>query len=392
MWIQSKTKECKPVIRTITLSMILVSMVVLAQAETTTTVTKDGRFQWEETLIYDKEIGGEMLGQMISPDHQTIALVVGKKGRQAVWCEKYGLSDYYSAVMGLFFSPDSKRFAYVATDDDGMAVVVVDGQLVGKYTGVWNNEVLFTDNSEEFVFILEETNPNSSKDKGKRLGGPVVVDGVAGPQYSSLKSLDPDDPMQVLCLDGNRIVYFARQENEHFAVIDGIRGPSCDQTGFGPALSADFAHIAYAGQRDSLWYVVVDSTLHGPYPGVAYVRFPPGASEPAYVVDWPDSARIFLNHQLQPTKYKWVKAPVFTDSGELRAYWASDGEKSFVVAGDGSDVSGGRKYYSVSTPWISDYGNHYVYEMVFDSDFHRRALVVDGTPLATVDCDGAYNI
>ena len=62
----------------------------------------------------------------------------------------------------------------------------------------------------------------------------VVVNGFEDTQYTNMLSLDPKDPLQLVCVDGNRIIYFAREEKEHFIVIDGVRGPSFERTGFGP--------------------------------------------------------------------------------------------------------------------------------------------------------------
>lgn len=369
-------------IRTAILIVMVACVAVSGQTQTKTTITQDGKFQVEETLIYDKKLGGKMLGQKISPDRLTLALVVEKRGWQAVWTEKYGRSDYYNGVMGLFFSPDSKRFAYVATDKHDKTEVVVDGQLVGKYGSVVNNQVLFTDNNESYAFIMSE------KKHSREI---VVINGVKQPKYTKLMSLNPEDPIQLLAVDGGRVVYFARQDNDHFAVIDGQRGPSFEATGFGPTFSDDFAHIAYGGMRDSLMYIVVDSVLHGPYPEVSHVHFPPGSSEPAYIVHWPDSSRIFLNHKLQPTKYKWVRAPIYTDSGTVRAFWASDGKKAYVVNGADEDISGVQEYYNLTTPWESNHGGHLIHKIIFDEKETRKSLVIDGKLMSAMVCPGTAN-
>lgn len=379
-------------LRLTALVMIVLLLAVSIMAETKTTISKDGKFRIEETLIYEEKIGGKLIARKISPDNQKIAIGIEKDKKQAIWSEEYGLSEYFELILGVFFSFDSKRMAWAGMNEDSTTSVYVDGEFIGKYDFIANNEVLFTDDNQTFAFIKYTKRADPVSGELGYFDPVVVVNGVAHDQYSSILSLNEEDIAQQLCLNGSWVIYFARDGEDWFAVVNGKRGPSFEQTGFGPSVSEDLQHYAYAGLRDSLWYVVVDTTLYGPYPDVSYIHFPPKSSQPYYVVRWPDSSRIFINHQMLPTEYKYVVEPLFDKSGEMMCYWASDGKKMSIVNPNGYDASSDHDYYSVSTPWYSEDESHYVYEMVFDSGFTKRAFVVDGKILATVDCPENYYI
>ena len=356
-----------------------------AGTETEFSVTEDGRFRVETTLLYERDMGGKLVGQQISPDHRHIAVVVEKGGREAAWSDQFSLSPYFEQLVGLFFSPDGERLAVLGTGRSGEQVVLVDGEEVGRFGWILNNEILFTDDSRHFAFAVGAAGETDA------ITG-IVIDGIVHSTYSSLQSLDKRSPNKILCVDGGRVIYFARRGEDYFMVTDGVEGPAFDQTGFGPAISEDGRHAAYGGMKDAQWYVVADSTLHGPFPEVSDIHYPPGATEPSYVVTWPDSARLFVDHEAVAGEYKLVKSPAFDEDGTLRCFWAVIDGKVVVVAGGKPDRALAAEHYSVSTPWMSDCGHHYVYEMVFDSDFRQKAFVVDGKLLSRTECTGNYKI
>lgn len=367
---------------------LLVCVLVTAShaGETRTALSDDGLFTVTETRLYDKDLAGGLIGQVISPDRAHIGVVTEKRGRQRVWSDLFGLGPECRQVVGVFFSPDGRRMATAGIRKDGRTEVVVDGRSVGDYRQIVNNEILFTDDGAHYVFIADT---GGDEQDGRFF---VVMDGQAQPRYTRLQSLDPDNPTQMVATDGGRVIYFARDGNRHFIVVDGQEGPAFDRTGFGPAVSEDGRHVAYVGFRGDQAYVVADTTVHGPYPQIDLLLFPPGSADPAYVATWPDSTRIFIGYRPVPVPYPLVKAPLIDAEGHLRCYWTSDGTRSLIAGDYPSDAPGMPDYHSVSTPWLTEDGHHYVYEMVFDPDFRSKAFVVDGKLLDTVECPGNYKI
>ena len=141
----------KAAILLLTASLLLVSMIA---AETKVSYTPDNQYIIEETLVYDKKVGGKLVGKRTTDDGQDIALLVEKSSKLAVWTEKVGLSRYFNQIYGIFWSPDNNHLAIVASDYEYQMVVLVDGEQVGVYRGVWDNQVLFSKDSRHYAFLL----------------------------------------------------------------------------------------------------------------------------------------------------------------------------------------------------------------------------------------------
>jgi len=91
----------------------------------------------------------------LSPDgaHAAYRAVKGGKWR-VVRDGKEGAA--YEATSALFFSPDSKRLAYIAQKDDKEFVVVVDGKEKPGYSGVVKDSVLFSPDSSRLGYVAIE--------------------------------------------------------------------------------------------------------------------------------------------------------------------------------------------------------------------------------------------
>jgi hypothetical protein len=108
----------------------------------------------------------------------------------------------------LYFSPDSKRFAFIAVN--GMSnFAIVDGQESSGYAEIKNFQ--FSHDSRRYAF--EARYPNTSG-----AGSVVVVDGKEGPK---LQSITPNS--LAFSPDGSRVAYAGNATAmETIAVVDGV--------------------------------------------------------------------------------------------------------------------------------------------------------------------------
>lgn len=107
---------------------------------------------------------------------------------------------------------------------------------------------------------------------------------------------------------------------------------------------------------------------------------------------WPDSSRLFIDHQAVASTAQWIRSPLFDSTGTLLANWVSDGEKQYIEYYTLENVPDLPDYYSVSTPWLSANGQHVVADLSFNEQLTDNAFLVDGKLLERRSCDGNSNI
>jgi Tol biopolymer transport system component len=164
-------------------------------------VVLDGNEQGPYFLLFSKPI--------FSPDSQRIAYIasasmdVSDRKRVVVLDGQPGKP--YNEINDLTFSPDSQHLAYkvFAEPQDGRSFVVSYGTEGPLYSNV-ANPVFSRDG--RLAYVVNKANINKSF---------VVVNGEEGKYYDwvSRPTFSPD---------GRHLVYFARDRNDYFAVVDGI--------------------------------------------------------------------------------------------------------------------------------------------------------------------------
>jgi Tol biopolymer transport system component len=126
-----------------------------------------------------------------------------------------------SAPDDLTFSPDGKRFAYLAAKSDGKHTsiwVVVDGREFTGYNGVMN--ITFSPDSKRVAYVAE-VDKGLSRISPKDWRFTAVVDGIPGPDYNQV--LGP-----AFSPDSKRVVYGALQHGKWSMVVDGQAGVAYD--------------------------------------------------------------------------------------------------------------------------------------------------------------------
>jgi len=233
------------------------------------------------------------------------------------------------AIYGLYFSPDSQRFAFdmrIGPSAYGSHRVVVDEVYGKEYREV--GKVVFSPDSQHVAYW--------AKSNGD--GYFVVLDGVEGKNYSEVR-----DP--IFSPDSNHTAYAARSNDGWRVVMDGNEGINYTEV-WGLTFSPDSKHLAYAARtsRDvkDLQFVVVD-----------------GKEGKQYLHDWHYQGILY--------------GPVFSPEGKV-VYVANDGGKAEFIVVDGT-----RKI----DPWYRFLGS----SLIFDSpdSFHYLGSNETGSYIVNVN-------
>ncbi len=166
-------------------------------------------------------------------------------------------------------SKDLSRSAWLARIGDSIWYVVVDGRPGPGYDAVRSGDPVFSDDGRAIGYVA-------------KAGGRIfaVVNGKEGPRY------DDVGVGRLLSPDGTRVAYAVRKETQALVVNNGIEGPVFE--GIGTVIhSPDSRHIAYPGRRGKNWYVVLDSTMTGPFDAVTSgsLQFSPDGSRFAFIAN-----------------------------------------------------------------------------------------------------------
>ncbi len=147
------------------------------------------------------------------------------------------------------FSPDGKRFAYLATRSDGKFVVNVDGIEGAPFDSVGcclSGDVLFSPDSRHVAYIV------------KRAGKAIVIrDGVSGRAYDAVTQL-------FYSANSRQLIYTARRNGREYVVIDGNEVAEGEQI-LSPVYSDSTGRLAYTSKKDNTWAVVVDGVAGNPF-------------------------------------------------------------------------------------------------------------------------------
>ena len=325
----------------------------------------------------------------LSPDRTRFAYFDrGEDGRYYV---VVGSSEgkHYESVAKFAFSPDSKRFAYVA---DGNTVVV-DGAEGNPYRGLattpagQDNPITFSADSRHVGYVA--LTARSMTELAKFI---AVVDGVEHKPYDYiLRPGYPRDGSGILFSPaGGRTAYIAgTRNNGTFLVVDGVEGKTYDGIG-SVAFSADGLHISYVAQRRdasgwSDFAIVLDGKEGKWYRAdeISELTFSPDGMSLVYVVRQSLGSFGVVNG-VEQTTHHGVSDITFSPDSEHLAYVAVDlrqGVYEYTVILDG--VPGEAYRFIGSGIQDSDGG------LKFSPDSQRLAYVaVPGHLIRTLVLDG----
>ncbi len=165
------------------------------------------------------------------------------------------------------FSPDGMRLAYIA-QDGGQRFVVLDGRPGAKYDAVYKGRLVFSPDSKRLAYVA-----------GKGGKWTVVLDSVEGKLHTDVLAT----PLR-FSPDGTKLAYAAQIDSGKWAVVvNGEAEPGLDYIGpfTGLNWSTNSKRLAYAGQLDRQWAMIIDDKGF-PYEELAWLVFSPDSTKAAF--------------------------------------------------------------------------------------------------------------
>jgi len=167
-----------------------------------------------------------------SPDSQKFAYFAAAEDQIFVVIDGVEGKPYKDLLEGtLVFSPDSNQISYVPSDENQQYIVVngIEETSYSGSSGVAMNSLFFSPDSRRLAYILLESEPS----------GYLVVDGKKGKYYDIIGP-------PVFSPDSLHIAYYVGSGYQRFVIIDGDEGDPYDYILFGKIIfdSSDSFHYA----------------------------------------------------------------------------------------------------------------------------------------------------
>ncbi|MEJ2085365.1 MAG: hypothetical protein P8Y44_06770 [Acidobacteriota bacterium] len=228
--------------------------------------------------------GEEVVFQVLrDPDHSTLMV---NRSEEAT---------FDGPIFDVSYSPDGKHRALIA-DREGQRVVIVDGEVRGRYAGAGG--LVFSQDGEHLAYVVRGA-----------LGWYAVVDGVEQTKFERVRKL-------VFSPDGSRVAYWAQKSESNLMVLDG------SEIGRGEFLAYSFTRADFA---DAL----------GPV-------FSPDGRRLAYVLKVEMNSTLVVGEQQQVLEKALPFHPTFSSDSRRLAYavFKDRDEEVFAVV-DGKEHAAG---------------------------------------------------
>ena len=242
----------------------------------------------------------------------------------------------YDTVEIPVFSPDSKRFAYVAKENGTWFIVLDHGQQdVGSYAAI--RGLQFCPDNTTLLYVADEGASQFT-----------VINGANGNPYTRV------DDNSIRFSPGGKAAFRAIKGKKEFMVFDGQEGASYERVS-SPVFSLKGKHLGYVAKKEGKQFAVIDGR-EGLY-------------------------------------YDSVEAVIFSDNGKHFVYHVADGGREFVVT-DGVE---GPRFNLVYSLLVSSNGSREIYGIALDkknADGFLNSVVDNGKTLLTYETvvDGSLRI
>jgi Tol biopolymer transport system component len=251
---------------------------------------------------------------LFSPDSQHVAYVALDKGSVFTVIDEQPAESYFS-IVGLTYSPDGEKLAFVAGGFGDR--VVVGGEEQPEYENILASSLVFSPDGQRLAYVAEEVDQLF-----------VVVDGIEGERYDGV-----DISSITFSPDSQRFAYFAAGNDGQFAVIDGEAGEAHGAVTHGSLqFSPDSNRVAYAADEGNHEFVVVDGEEGARYDfiGLDSVMFSPDSLQVAYVAgEGEQNFPVVSGEELRHGDKVAIGTATFSPDGEHFAYVSisSDGDR-----------------------------------------------------------------
>ncbi|MCX7796643.1 MAG: hypothetical protein N2380_09035 [bacterium] len=193
---------------------------------------------------------------------------------------------WFNGIRGFVFSSDGRRYAYIsekidilAPSERGKFYVVLDGKECESFDYVEKVALGFSPDNKRFVYIA--SNNGKWDEEGNYFGGKwfIVLDGERGNEFDEI------DPWSLLFSpDSKRFAYSARISDKWYAVIDGVKSEPFDEVDwleFSPDSNRFVYRVRYMGK----FYTVLDGkrdNMKG-FDDISLFRFSPDSKRFVYI-------------------------------------------------------------------------------------------------------------
>ena len=307
-----------------------------------------------------------------------MACQIKKNKNTRIWWGDESTEAKVIVVQSTTVSPDGSRLAWIGLDKNGNKKVFVDGEEICKCGYVFYDTVIFSPDSKQYAFAISESGQRGKKDCR------VVYNGEKLDKHHSIVG-----PPPTFSPDSKKLVYFGRDRDDWFVVVDGVKGPTFTRTGWGPSFSPDGTRMAYAGIRPEGYYLVVNDETTGPFHELHEIKFSPVGDELFYSINYGDSACVMRDGRQYGETYRETYGFDFSPDGKHFGFSATDTNSAELMVID--SVEGHRYQDSVvSFPSFFQDGEHYYGYVLTDTGADTRGLLIDDSLVCEIrgSCDG----
>lgn len=235
----------------------------------------------------------------ISNNMRRIAFRIRQVGKQVAVIN--GVNDAaYDSVTTPIFSPDSKRYAYLAKNG-GNWFLVENGipQQTENFADI--RGLQYHPDSKSILYVAGDDNRQFT-----------VINGVKGNPYKYL------DENSIRFGAGGKIAYTAIEGNKHMMVFDGKEGASYERVGY-PVFSLKGNRLGYTAKKDGKEFVVIDNEEGKGYDSVEAVIFSDNGQHFVYHV-FDKGSEMVVHNGAEGKRFKFVHSLLISNDGSKVIY------------------------------------------------------------------------
>lgn len=260
------------------------------------------------------------------------------------------------------FSPDEKRFFYVAFKNNSCVAVINGREEPNAFTLI--EDARFSLDSKQYAY--------KARTEKKGIGSGkwcVVWNGKAGNVYDHVFDL-------FFSWDSKHLAYTAIKDKQMLIVLDGNELESHDRVGL-PVFSIDSKSFAYGYADKDKWYIQINDKKFGAFDKTHKLFFSQDSKRTAFLAKDGGEWFCVIDGKKGPGFKKMVEGFKFSPDSSRYVYAGTNENKSRIV----TNGTPGPGYQSVGEPYFSPDSGHVVYR-AFIFEKQQWITVLDGREFA----------